>query len=215
MKLKQLPEDFQVEELTDVVGGTEGPFAFYQLEKEGWTTPDALAAVRRRWKLDVNRVSYGGLKDRHARTVRYFTVFRGPKRGLNHHGIVVSYTGQLRQAYTSREIRANRFTVTLRDLTGAECSRALASLEEIQEQGVPNYFDDQRFGSVGMTGEFVGRFLVLGQYEDALRTALAAPYAHDRAIQKREKVLLQAHWGDWKTLKEHCLGVMPGGSSIT
>ena len=81
MKLKQLPEDFQVEELTDVVGGTEGPFAFYQLEKEGWTTPDALAAVRRRWKLDVNRVSYGGLKDRHARTVRTSRFSAAPNAG--------------------------------------------------------------------------------------------------------------------------------------
>ena len=202
MKLKQQPEDFQVEELTDVVAGTEGPFAFYRLQKEGWTTPDALAAVRRRWKLDANRLSYGGLKDRHAQTIQYFTVFRGPKRGLHHHGIVVSYVGQLREPYNSREIRANRFVVTLRDLAKAEHSRALASLEEVRDQGVPNYFDDQRFGSVGATGEFVGRFLALGQYEHALRSALAAPYAHDRAIQKKEKALLQAHWGDWKTLKE-------------
>ena len=41
MKLKQDPDDFQVEELTDVRPGPEGPFAFYRLDKRGWSTPDA------------------------------------------------------------------------------------------------------------------------------------------------------------------------------
>ena len=49
MKVKQQPEDFQVEERTDMAPG-EGPFALYRLEKRGWTTPDALQVVRRRWQ---------------------------------------------------------------------------------------------------------------------------------------------------------------------
>src|ERR1700736_2352209 len=96
MILKQAPEDFQVEELTDVQPA-EGPFSLYRLEKSGWTTPDALQAIRRRWQLDQRRLSYGGLKDRHAQTVQYFTVFRGPKRRLTHHGITVEYLCQARQ----------------------------------------------------------------------------------------------------------------------
>jgi len=68
---------------------------------------------------------------------------------------------------------------------------------------VPNYFDDQRFGSVaGEEGEFIGRLLVRGRFEEALRLALVAPYEHDRAAQKHEKQLLAAGWGDWATLKE-------------
>jgi tRNA pseudouridine13 synthase len=202
MKVKQEPEDFQVEELTDVVSSSEGTFAFYRLEKRGWTTPDAISAVRRRWKLDANRVSYGGLKDRHAQTVQYFTVFHGPRRGLKQQGIAVSYVGQLSEPYTSRDIRTNRFVITLRALAETECAKALAAFEEIKEQGVPNYFDNQRFGSVGESGDFVGRLLVHGEFEKALRSALAAPYAHDRAAQTREKAILKAHWGDWKACQE-------------
>jgi tRNA pseudouridine13 synthase len=207
MKVKQEPEDFQVEELTDVVPTSEGSFAFYRLEKRGWTTPDAISVVRRRWKLDANRLSYGGLKDRHAHTVQYFTVFHGPRRGLKQQGITVSYAGQLPEAYTSRGIRANRFVITLRTLSDAECAKAVAAFEEIKKQGLPNYFDDQRFGSVGESGEFVGRLLVVGQFENALRLAIAAPYAHDRGPQKREKAILQAHWGDWTACQER----MPRG----
>jgi tRNA pseudouridine13 synthase len=202
MKLKQLPEDFQVEELTDVVPTGQGPFAFYRLEKRGWTTPDAVQAIRRRWALDLRRVSYGGLKDRHAHTIQYLTIFHGPQRGLTHHTVQVKYLGQVAAPYSSSDIRANRFRLTLRSLAPTEADAAEAALVEVRREGVPNYFDDQRFGSVSGGTEFMARFLVLGRYEDALRQALTGPYEHDRAAQKREKAILNAHWGDWPACKQ-------------
>jgi tRNA pseudouridine13 synthase len=202
MKLKQEPEDFQVEELTDVCPGGHGPYALYRLEKRGWTTTDALAAVRRRWKLEPRRLSYGGLKDRHAHTIQYLTILRGPQRRMTQQGFAVQYLGQVAEPYSSRSIRANCFRVTLRALSTDEMGVALQALAEVQREGVPNYFDDQRFGSVLGHGEFVARAMVLGHYEEALRQALAAPYDYDRAAQKAEKALLRNHWGDWPTLKE-------------
>jgi tRNA pseudouridine13 synthase len=202
MKLKQQPEDFQVEELTHVVPTGQGPFALYRLEKRGWTTPDALQVVRRRWKLDFRRLSYGGLKDRHSQTVQYLTIFHGPQRRLNQQGLSLEYLGQVPAPYTSQDIRANRFRLTLRSFTSEEIASAQQALEEARADGVPNYFDDQRFGSVSGAGEFVARMMVLGRYEEALRLALAAPYPHDRAAQKQEKAILRAGWGDWAALKE-------------
>jgi tRNA pseudouridine13 synthase len=202
MKLKQQPEDFQVEERTDVSPAEQGPFAFYRLEKRGWSTPDALATIRRRWRLEPRRLSYGGLKDRHAQTVQYFTVWHGPRRNLRQQGLSVTYLGLVGEPYTSTQIRANRFRITLRHLTPAACAAAERCLAEVRVDGVPNYFDDQRFGSVTPGGEFIARHLVLGRFEDALRLALAGPYEHDHAAQKKEKAILRAHWGDWATCKE-------------
>jgi tRNA pseudouridine13 synthase len=201
MKLKSQPDDFQVEELTEVTPSADGPFAFYRLTKTGWTTPDAVGALRRRWQLDRGRVSYGGLKDRHARTVQYLTVFRGPRRKLTHQGIAVEYLGQLEHPYTSHDILANRFRLVLRAMSPAAVGHAEQALAEVGRDGVPNYFDDQRFGSVS-GGEFVARAMVQGRYEDALKLALAAPYEHDRAAAKKEKATLRARWGDWPALKE-------------
>src|SRR3954464_1396177 len=202
MKLKQRPEDFRVEELTDVTPAGAGPFALYRMEKRGWTTHDALSAVRRRWQLDARRLSYGGLKDRHAVTTQYFTVFHGPKRRLTHQGVAVEYLGQVHEPFTSKDIRANRFHIVLRSLAADEAVQAQAALAEVRADGVPNYFDDQRFGSVSGGTDFVARAMVRGQYEEALRLALAAPYEHDRAAQKQEKALLQAEWGNWAALKD-------------
>src|SRR4051812_50126252 len=68
MKLRQRPEDFRVEEFPSVTpvppGAPGGPFAFYRLDKRGWTPPDALNALRRRWKVDFRRLSYGGPQER-------------------------------------------------------------------------------------------------------------------------------------------------------
>ncbi|HTU19206.1 MAG TPA: tRNA pseudouridine(13) synthase TruD [Gemmataceae bacterium] len=207
MKLKQEPDDFQVEEITTVTP-SEGPHALYRLEKRGWSTPDALAAVRRRWRIEPRRISYGGLKDRHAATVQYLTIFHGPRRNLHHHDIVVQYLGQIAAPYTSRDIQANRFRLTLRDLPPDATPVIEARLGMLEREGVPNYFDDQRFGSLAGAGsEFVARLLVRGQFEEALRLALTAPYEHDRAAQKEEKRLLVAHWGDWPRLRD----VLPRG----
>jgi tRNA pseudouridine13 synthase len=202
MKLKQEPDDFRVEELTDVVPGDRGPFAFYRLEKRGWSTPDALAAVRRRWKIEPRRLSYGGLKDRHAATVQYLSIFQGPKRDLRHHQVEVTYLGQVAHPYASTDIRANRFRVRLRAIAATEVEAAERALDQVRAGGVPNYFDDQRFGSVVPGGEFIARLMVRERFEDALRLALTGPYEFDRAEQKREKATLREHWGDWPALKE-------------
>ena len=201
MKLKQRPEDFRVEELTAATAGDAGEFALYRLDKTGWTTPDALAAVRRRWQIDFRRLSYGGLKDRYAVTSQHFTVWRGPKRNLAHERIAVTYLGQRAEAFTSADILANRFTITLRAMSDDAVSAATAALAEVADCGLPNYFDDQRFGSVGDPPEFVAREMVFGRFESALKLALAAPYEFDRADAKREKQLLRDHWGDWPALK--------------
>jgi tRNA pseudouridine13 synthase len=203
MKIKQQPDDFQVEEVTAVRAGSDGPFALYRLEKRGWSTPDALAAVRRRWHVEPRRISYGGLKDRHAWTVQHLTIFHGPRRDLRHHDIHVRYLGQVAGPFTAHDIAANRFRVTLRDLDRAQQPALEARLAQLAAEGVPNYFDDQRFGSVsGPGGEFIGRLLVGGNFEEALRLALTAPYEYDRGPQKQEKRTLTEHWGDWPRLKE-------------
>lgn len=207
MKLKQRPDDFQVEEFSTIAPGPTGPYSLYRLEKCGLTTPDALAAVRRRWKIDPRRLSFGGLKDRHAHTIQFFTIHDGPERNLKHSTATVTYLGRVAEPYSSEHIRANGFTLTIRSLSAADVRRAESALPEVAEVGVANYFDDQRFGSVGEGETFVAREMVLGNFEQALRLALAAPYEHDRADAKHEKAILKAHWGDWIS----CRAELPPG----
>lgn len=197
MKIKERPEDFQVEELTEVKPQASGPFTLYRLEKRNLNTLDALQFVRRRWKIDRQRIGFGGLKDRHAKTVQYFTILHGPERQLNQTGLHVEYLGRAAEPFTSKDIRANRFRITIHDLGQENVQQAQQAVEEVRRDGVPNYFDEQRFGSAS-SGEFIARHLVHGRYEEALRLALTTPYEFDRGAEKKEKAVLRAHWGEWK-----------------
>lgn len=202
MKLKQSPGDFHVEELTDVVP-TSGPYALYRLEKTGWTTPSAIAAISKRLRIQLNRISFGGLKDRHALTSQFISVMNGPKRSMKLRGIALEYLGQLDRPYISADIAGNRFHIRLRQLTSDACHYALNRLNVVQLLGLPNYFDDQRFGS-NSNSEFPARLMVLGHFEQALKLVLTAPYEFDKAPTKRLKRQLKDFWGNWEQCRELC-----------
>lgn len=206
VKLKRLPTDFIVEEQTALEPGSSGSFAFYQLEKVGVGTPEAIQAICRKWKLHPRDVAVGGLKDRHAQTSQYLTIRNGPRRSLTQAHLRLRYLGQVATAYDSQQVTGNRFAIVLRDLDQKELDQAEVALAEVQKDGVPNYFDDQRFGSVGESRRFVARYLIDADYERALRLALAEPYSHDSAAVKQQKRLLREHWGDWHRLRDRLQG---------
>ena len=201
MKLKRQPEDFQVEELPLVAGGDRGRFAFYRLTKRGMGTLEAIEAICRRWDVAGRRVSYGGLKDRHARTVQYLTIVDGPDRALHEASFDLEPLGRLPEPYGPAQFRGNRFVVVLRDLSSEALARAVGALSELPRDGLPNYFDDQRFGSVGFGGEFIARAWLAGDHERALRLALAEPNPSDRPGTKAEKAILRESWGRWPEAK--------------
>lgn len=208
MKLKCLPEDFRVTELTDRPMHGRGPFACYRLTKQSLGTPEAIDAIARRWNLSRLRISYGGLKDRHAVTQQFVTIKNGPHGDLSQTSFELAYLGQTDRPFEAADIRGNRFEIVVRSLSETELAEATHALRDVAINGVPNYFDDQRFGSVGESGEFIAAPWCRGDYERALWLALADPNEHDRPNDRAEKQLLREQWGDWPGLK----AALPRGS---
>jgi tRNA pseudouridine13 synthase len=89
----------------------------------------------------------------------------------------------------------------VRDLSREYADLARAQLQIAASDGLPNYFDDQRFGSVGASGQFIGHAWLKGDHETALRLALAEPNAFDRSRVKAEKTLVREFWGRWAEAK--------------
>lgn len=201
MKLKRQPEDFRVEELPLVEERDVGRFTFYRLTKRGVGTLEALEEIRRRWNLASRQISYGGLKDRHAVTIQYLTILDGPDRGFRERGMDLEPLGRLTHPYGPNQFRGNRFAVVLRDLSAPTGEAARLALEELPRDGLPNYFDDQRFGSVGFDGDFIGRAWLADEHEKALKLAIAEPNASDRPDAREEKSILREHWGNWAEAK--------------
>ncbi|MBL8815132.1 MAG: tRNA pseudouridine(13) synthase TruD [Planctomyces sp.] len=201
MKLRRLPEDFQVEELTRRAPD-KGAFAFYRLTKNSIGTPEAVSAISDRLKIPRRRISYGGLKDRHAVTIQYLTIHQGPRSGFRHKSFNLEYLGQTSAAFTPADIDGNRFQLVLRDMTQSESADSLAAIDQIRTSGLPNYFDNQRFGSLGVSGDWIAKSWCQGDYERALWLALADPYQYDHADERRQKEIMREHWGRWPECKQ-------------
>jgi len=170
MKFKRIPEDFRVEELTDIAPA-DGPYALYRLEKRWIGTPEAVEAILQCWRIDRQRVSWGGLKDFHAVTQQYLTIQRGPRRDLQQERFDLCYLGQVPQPFQAADVAGNRFEIVLRDLDGATAD--------------------------GVSGQFIAEAWCRGDHQRALWLAVAEANEHDTPARNDEKSFLRDHWGDW------------------
>jgi len=195
LKIKQRPEDFVVTELDRFELTKTGPFALYRLSKWDIGTIEAVRNLSKNWNLPPAQISFGGLKDRHARTQQTISVRGGPERSFEGSAFRVEFLGRSRDPITRASFSGNRFEIAVRDLA------EIPDLAPVKRFGVPNYFDDQRFGSLrGTDGEFIGRALVRGETEKALRLAIASPSGEDRKKDRDLKVKMRDRWGDWAGL---------------
>lgn len=201
MKLKCQPEDFRVEELPVVAPTERGRYMLYRLVKRDLGTIEAIASIRRRWNLDPRQVQYGGLKDRHAVTTQYLTITDGPQAAISDSRYSLELLGRLPHPYSSHSFRGNRFDLVMRDLTAGPLAAILAELQTVAADGLPNYFDDQRFGSVGNSGQFIAQAWLVGNHEQALKLALSEDNAFDRSTAKSTKKIVRELWGKWAEIK--------------
>lgn len=205
MKLRCLPEDFQVCELSDRAQGERaasdrGEFALYRLTKCSLGSREAIDAVAERWRIPHEQISFGGLKDKHAVTRQFVTIADGPRQNQRQTNFELEYLGQTDRPFTSADIAGNGFRIVMRDMNDADVSAATVAISQVLADGLPNYFDDQRFGSLGQRGEFIAVPWCQGDYERALWLALADANDHDSHIDRGEKHVLREHWGDWSAI---------------
>ncbi|MCI0342763.1 MAG: tRNA pseudouridine(13) synthase TruD [Planctomycetales bacterium] len=198
MKLRQRPADFQVVEESAVEPREQGSFGLYRLVKTGIPTLEALAIVAREMRVPRSRVTVGGLKDAHAVTEQAVAIAAGPARDLRHPAFDLRYLGRTDGPLGREAVRGNRFRIAIRDLSREEAALVGPRLAAAARDGVPNYFDEQRFGSARATGEFPGRLLVTGDPEGALRLLIGTPGPEDRSQRKRLRATLGRLWGDWE-----------------
>ncbi|WP_207061764.1 tRNA pseudouridine(13) synthase TruD [Motiliproteus sp. SC1-56] len=149
--IRTRPEDFRVDEFLSYEPDGEGEHLWLQVEKRGNNTQWVARQLAKRAGINPTDVSYAGLKDRHALTTQWFSLWLPGKAApdLDHLGEGIKV---LRAVRHGRKLKrgghqSNRFTLRIRDLevTGDLEARLLA----IRDRGVPNYFGEQRFGLDG------------------------------------------------------------------
>lgn len=204
MRIKTVPEDFQVEELLGELPAGLGPFALYRVEKRNLTTLGLAQALARTLKVRESRVRFPGLKDKKAVAIQHCTVQLPPHKGpksLGGPGWQAELLRFLPRHLAPKDLKGNRFALTLRDIPPGLIPAVEEKLGLIFRQGVPNYFDLQRFGSWSQALGFPGKALIQGDWEKALRAYLAEPLLGDPSPILRFKTYARENWRNWLALK--------------
>ncbi|MEK7468238.1 MAG: tRNA pseudouridine(13) synthase TruD [Planctomycetota bacterium] len=202
MKLKSQPEDFIVVEENNVSWDEKGAFAVYRVVKTGLNTLDVVDAMVEAFDSTRSRVNYSGLKDRHAHTEQIVTVLHGPRRDVGGDNWRAEFQGRAKSPVKPATMVGNRFTITLRAVRPDEVPVVHEVIERVRATGLPNYFDDQRFGSARHGQGFFARSAIRGEWEEALRLTIGCPARKDSSRDKRARSLIRDNWGKWPKLVE-------------
>ncbi|MCA1827442.1 MAG: tRNA pseudouridine(13) synthase TruD [Myxococcales bacterium] len=201
MKIKQRPEDFVVREGYRFEDDPEGAVWVYRMDKQKVSTLQALERLSKEFAVRRRDLSVCGLKDKQGRTEQLVGVrggALGPSDVVQSGDLRLKLIGRAAQPLTSANITANRFEVTVRDLSPEEAGRVSESVAEVARVGVVNYFDSQRFGFLKHGQGFIARHLVRGDWEGALRAFLATPSELDKSDDAKVKAFWRDHWGEWQ-----------------
>lgn len=146
-------DDFAVDEQLPPMELGEGEHVYLHIRKRGINTEWLGRQLASHLNIHPNDVGYCGLKDRHANTTQWFSLYLPKIKDLDGAALIANIEGDLQllqQTRGSKKLRrgmhsANYFKIYLRKFTG-NLEALDTRLKLIKFQGVPNYFGEQRFG---------------------------------------------------------------------
>jgi tRNA pseudouridine13 synthase len=182
IKIKQIPEDFVVVETLPrslekyVYEDPNAKYVWFTLKKKNWDMFKALKFIARQLDVSVKRFGYAGTKDKNAVTYQTVSVFSVSIERLKSVSLKDIELSDFR--YADRDIgigdlEANRFRITIRDLSKADERRIKGAAVRIRKSGVVNFFGYQRFGSGRKITHLVGKYIIKNDLKKAVWAYLA------------------------------------------
>jgi tRNA pseudouridine13 synthase len=206
LRYKVCPEDFVVEERVRLRLVPDGNYAVYRVRKRDATTLSVQAQMARALGVRQADVVFPALKDKQAVTVQHGAVriavgAAAPER-LEGRGFEARFLDRSPRPLSPGDIVANRFALVLRDLADDEVVRIQKRAPQVEQRGLPNYFDQQRFGSLVPGEAHIAKRVLQRDAGGALHAYLAEPFVSDPAPVREFKAFAAAHWRDWDALFE-------------
>jgi tRNA pseudouridine13 synthase len=184
-RLRAEPEDFVVVELGEGPPRVEGgAFTAARIRLRNWETNRFVGVAAHTLGLHRDHVAFAGMKDKRAVTEQWFTFKCQPEHlarlaSLDDVQVLETYT--TRKAHFAGAHTGNRFELRVRDSTRDQAAVAATVASIGAEMGVPNFFGPQRFGGgFRPVTHLIGRALVAGDLEEAVRLFVGNPHATER-----------------------------------
>ena len=153
--LRSVPEDFIVDEVPLYLPSGEGEHLYLHVRKTGHTTAHLMRELASQLGLRPQDVAAAGLKDRHAVTTQWLSLPPRAERrlgGFALEGVEILSVSRHANRLGMGHLAGNRFTVRVREAPGT-AQLARATLAQLSQLGIPNYFGPQRFGLGGLNAE--------------------------------------------------------------
>ena len=153
-KIRSKNEDFIVNEIPSVEPVHTGEHVWLKIRKSGENTDWVAGLLAKIAGVKRRDVSYAGMKDRNAITTQWFSIYLPGKAAPNWQSQLPDNIELLEETRHERKLRrgtlkGNQFQITLRNcnyLNDGSLEKIKQRIDHIREQGVPNYFGNQRFG---------------------------------------------------------------------
>ena len=198
-KIRSTAEDFQVDEVLGFELTGEGEHACLLIRKRNTNTAFVAEQLAKLAGIKSLDVSYAGLKDRHAITTQWFSLYLSNKpepdwTKLNSDEIEVLQVTRHNRKLRRGTLQGNRFKLIMRELQG-DLSTLESRLQQIAKQGVPNYFGEQRFGYENLdkvTAMFEGRIKVHDRNKRSMYLSSARSAIFNQLLSQR---VADGNWG--------------------
>jgi tRNA pseudouridine13 synthase len=214
-EFRSTPEDFEVEEVPAYTPSGTGEHIFAFIEKRELTTKDAVRALCESVDADPKAAGWAGLKDRHAITRQWVSIWGTTPDALTRaeiEGVRVLQAAPHPHKLRTGHLQANQFRIRLRLIDAARIDDLRRVLAEIETQGLPNYYGEQRFGREGDNAERALRWVLgearapRGGFQRKLQMSALQSKLFNRCVAERVKssTLGQVFAGD--VMKKHDSG---------
>lgn len=191
--LRATPEDFLVEEQIPYTLTGTGEHLWVKVRKRGLNTEQVAKQLARLGGIARREVGYAGMKDRHAVTVQWFSLYLPGRADPQWDGLPegMSILESLRHTRKLKigALSGNRFVISLRDCQG-DRDAVLRRVEEVSARGVPNYFGEQRFGHDGgnitaAQAMFNGKLTVRDRKQSGIYLSAARSFLFNQVLARR------------------------------
>lgn len=153
-QIKQQLMDFQVTERLGWEPEGEGEHIYLELSKRGENTAWVAKQLAQFAGVNEKDIGYAGLKDRQAQTQQWFSIYHPREFSGSWEGFAQASKLNVSIEQITRGLkkirrgshRSNRFLIVARTQSPLDVEGVNERLKLIKEQGVPNYFGEQRFG---------------------------------------------------------------------
>lgn len=162
-KLKVEPEHFIVKEDLGFEFTGSGEHLMLKIRKTGENTSFVANELAKFLGVKSKDVSWAGLKDRHAVTEQWLSVHlpKGYVPDLSlfskrHPSVEILESSRHNKKLRPGDLQGNFFEITLTEVS--DVAEVETRLQRVSEQGVPNYYGEQRFGRNGNNVSEAGRW---------------------------------------------------------